>query len=145
MKRLWCWEGLGAGGEGENRGWDGWMASPTWLTDSEWTPGVGDGQGGLACCDSWDCKESDMTEQLNWTELKAHKFTNEWNFPVLTSHDVSGILNSEVQSDNGSVFKAAVTQGVSKALGLEYHTVPGDPNLQKKLKRLIMLKDIQVR
>ena len=27
--------------------------------------GVGDGQGGLACCSSWDCKESDMTEQLN--------------------------------------------------------------------------------
>ena len=31
----------------------------------EWTPGVGDGQGGLACCDSWGCKESDMTERLN--------------------------------------------------------------------------------
>ena len=30
-----------------------------------WTPGVGDGQGGLACCGSWGCKESDMTEQLN--------------------------------------------------------------------------------
>ena len=29
-KRLWCWEGLGAGGEGDNRGWDGWMASLTW-------------------------------------------------------------------------------------------------------------------
>ena len=38
----------------------------------EWTPGVGDGQGGLACCDSWGCKESDMTEQLNWTALKRH-------------------------------------------------------------------------
>ena len=35
-----------------------------------WTPGVGDGQGGLACCSSWGCKESDTTEQLNWTELK---------------------------------------------------------------------------
>ena len=34
-----------------------------------WTPGVGDGQRGLACCDSWGHKESDMTEQLNWTEL----------------------------------------------------------------------------
>ena len=30
-----------------------------------WTPGVGDGQGGLACCDSWDRKELDMTERLN--------------------------------------------------------------------------------
>ena len=34
----------------------------------EWTPEVGDGQGGLACCNSWDCKESDTTEWLNWTE-----------------------------------------------------------------------------
>ena len=31
-KRLWCWEGLGAGGKGDDRGWDGWMASPT-----QWT------------------------------------------------------------------------------------------------------------
>ena len=35
----------------------------------EWTPGVGDGQGGLACCDLWGCKESDMTERLHWTEV----------------------------------------------------------------------------
>ena len=34
----------------------------------EWTPGDGDGQGGLVCCKSWGCKESDTTEQLNWTE-----------------------------------------------------------------------------
>ena len=38
-----------------------------------WTPGVGDGQGGLACCDSWGRKELDTTEQLNWTELKKKK------------------------------------------------------------------------
>ena len=31
----------------------------------KWTPGVGDGQEGLACCSSWGRKESDMTEQLN--------------------------------------------------------------------------------
>ena len=35
----------------------------------EWAPRVGDGQGGLACCGSWGHKESDMTEQLYWTEL----------------------------------------------------------------------------
>ena len=61
--------GIGAGGEGDDRGWDGWMAS---LTRWMWvwvTPGVGDGQGGLACCDSWGHKESDTTEWLNWTEL----------------------------------------------------------------------------
>ena len=37
--------------------------------ESEWTPGIGDGQGGLACCSSWGLKESDTTEWLNWTEL----------------------------------------------------------------------------
>ena len=42
-----------------------------WLNgrESEWTPGVGDGQGGLACCNSWGRKQSDTTERLNWTEL----------------------------------------------------------------------------
>ena len=41
-----------------------------WLNEHEfgWTPGAGDGQGDLACCGSWGHKESDMTEQLNWTE-----------------------------------------------------------------------------
>ena len=37
--------------------------------ESEWTSGVGDGQGGLVCCDSWGRTESDTTERLNWTEL----------------------------------------------------------------------------
>ena len=40
-KRPWCWEGLGAGGEGDNRGWDGWKASPTqwtwvWVNSRSW-------------------------------------------------------------------------------------------------------------
>ena len=38
-----------------------------------WTPGVSDGQGGLACCSSWGWRESDMTEWLNWTELNERK------------------------------------------------------------------------
>jgi len=67
-KRLWCWEELGAGGEGDDRGWNGWMASPNRWTWVWVNPGVGDGQGGLACCDSWGHKEWDTTEQLNWTE-----------------------------------------------------------------------------
>ena len=42
-----------------------------WLNGREfgWTLGIGDGQGGLACCSPWGCKESDTTELLNWTEL----------------------------------------------------------------------------
>ena len=39
----------------------------------EYTPGVCDGQGGLACCDSWGHKESETTEWLNWTEEKKEK------------------------------------------------------------------------
>ena len=48
--------------------------------ESGWTPGVGDGQGGLASCDSWGCKESDTTERLIWSEwwlyhqYKSHIF-----------------------------------------------------------------------
>ena len=51
--------------EDEMAGWHHWLDG----RESQWTPGVGDGQGGLACCDSWGCKESDTTERLNWTEL----------------------------------------------------------------------------
>ena len=76
---------------------------------------------------------------------KAHIVINGQNLTVVTSHAISGILNSKVQSDSGSVFKAAASQWVSKALGIEYHTVPGDPNLQNKLKRLItLLKDMHI-
>ena len=51
--------------EDEMAGWHHWLDGH----EFEWTPGVGDGQGGLACCDSWGRKESDTTERLNWTEL----------------------------------------------------------------------------
>ena len=51
--------------EDEMAGWHHWLNG----CEFEWTPGVDDGQGGLACCNSWGCKESDMTERLNWTEL----------------------------------------------------------------------------
>ena len=56
--------------------WTGWIS----LHEFGKTPGVGDGQGGLACCDSWGCKESDMTEQLNWTELNHCRWwLQPWN------------------------------------------------------------------
>ena len=65
-KRLWCWEGLEAGGEGmtEMAGWHHWLVG----REFEWTPRAGDGQEGLACHNSWGCKESETTERLNWTE-----------------------------------------------------------------------------
>ena len=74
-KRLWCWERSGAGGEGDDRGWDGWMASLTswtwfWVNSGSFC----DGQGGLACCDSWGRRvEHDWGTELNWTELKDQR------------------------------------------------------------------------
>ena len=54
----------------------------TWVNESEWTPGVGDGQGGLVCFDSWGCKESDTTEQLNWSEwLRWWRIYLQWGRP----------------------------------------------------------------
>ena len=51
--------------EDEMAGWHHWLNG----CEFEWTLGVGDGQGGLACCNSWGRKELDTTEGLNWTEL----------------------------------------------------------------------------
>ena len=50
--------------EDEMAGWHHWLDG----RESGWTPGVGDGRGGLACCNSWGRKESDTTERLNWTD-----------------------------------------------------------------------------
>ena len=68
-KRLWCWEGLGAGRERDDRGWDGWMASPTrwtwvWVNSGRWwwtgMPGVLQFMGS---------QRVGTTEWLNWTEV----------------------------------------------------------------------------
>ena len=69
-KTLMLW-GIGAG-EGDDRGWDGWLASLTrwtwvWVNSGSWW-----WTGGLACCDSWGHREMDTTERLNWTELMVN-------------------------------------------------------------------------
>ena len=69
-KRPWCWEGLGAGGEGDDRGWDGWMASPTqwtwvWVNSGSWwwtgRPGMLQFMGSQRVGHDW-------VIELNWTE-----------------------------------------------------------------------------
>ena len=62
----WRWEEEGTT-EDEMVGWHHWLNGH----EFEWSPGVGDGQGGLACCSPWGHKESDTTELLNWTELNC--------------------------------------------------------------------------
>ena len=70
-KRRWCWEGMGAGGEGDDRGWDGWMASPTrwawvWVNSGSWwwtgRPGVLQFMGSQRVRHDW------VTE-LNWMKM----------------------------------------------------------------------------
>ena len=68
LKRLWCWKDWEQEKKGRTEdemvGWHHRLNGHGF----GWTPGVGDGQEGLACCSSWGHKESDMTELLNWTE-----------------------------------------------------------------------------
>ena len=68
LKRPWYWEGLKAGGEGDDREWDGWMASPTgwtwvWVSSRSWR-----WTGKPGCYSRWFYKASDMTEELNRTD-----------------------------------------------------------------------------
>ena len=77
----------------------GWHHRP-YQREFEWTLGVGDGQGGLACCDSWCCKELDTTERLNWTEWLLIAVKLQWNIfrwskrPYITSSTISGLLTN---------------------------------------------------
>ena len=75
LKRPWCWERLRAGGEADGIEWDGWMTSSSQWTWAWVNSGVGDGQGGPACCGSWGHKESDTTEWLIWTDVE-YSYTN---------------------------------------------------------------------
>ena len=51
----------------------------------EWIPRVGDGQGGLACCDSWGRKESNSSEWLSWTELNIY---TRWGADCGSNHEL---------------------------------------------------------
>ena len=73
--------------EHEMAGWHHWLNG----RESEWTPGAGDGQRGLACCDSWGRKESDTTERLTWRQLLTvsgdflsfiQRLTNTWEYDL---------------------------------------------------------------
>ena len=74
--------------EVEMAGWHHWLDG----RESQRTPGVGDGQGGLVCCDSWGRKESDMTERLNWTELRLSSLHSLQAYPLQAQHWLLGCL-----------------------------------------------------
>ena len=60
-----------AGGEGDDREWDGWMDHQVDGHEFEQAQVVGDGQGSLVCCSPWVHKELDTTERLNWTDINS--------------------------------------------------------------------------
>ena len=63
--------------EDEMAGWHHWLDG----RECQWTPGVGDAQGGLVCCDLWGHKEWDTTEGLIWSDLMGiHSFPSSWLF-----------------------------------------------------------------
>jgi len=74
-KRPWCWEGLGAGGEGNDRGWDGWMTSLTQWTRVGWTLGDGDGQRpDVLQFMGLQRVGHDWVTELNWTSYLMVRF-----------------------------------------------------------------------
>ena len=75
--------------EDEMAGWHHWLDG----RESEWAPGVGDGQGGLACCDSWGHEELDMTEWLNWWTDDAPNIGAP-QYIRLTLTDIKGEIDS---------------------------------------------------
>ena len=75
-KRPWCWEGLGAGGEGDDRGWDGWMASLTrwiwvWVNSRSWW---WTGRPGILRFMGLQRVGHDWATELNWTEWHWESF-----------------------------------------------------------------------
>ena len=74
--------------ENEMVGWHHWLNGH----GIGWTPGVGDGLGGLACCGSWGRKESDTTERLNWTELNISQVGSSLLIPLILSLSESSLF-----------------------------------------------------
>ena len=100
--RLWCWEGLGAGGEGDDRGWDGWMASPTWWTwvwvnsGSWWWTGSPDVlrfMGSQRVGHDW---ATDLTE-LNWMVWNRQCFGPDSNISDVLSSLIASSVSCPVQ------------------------------------------------
>ena len=130
LKRPWCWERLKAGGEGDDRGWDGWMASPTqwtwvWVNSGSWwwtgRPGVLQSMGSQMVGHDW-------ATELNWTFnlrnicicLNGNIFVITLTYSILTQWALHIHLWKEKKlggrSDNGSGSRLRARNGKSYEL-----------------------------
>ena len=109
--------------EDEMAGWYHWLDGH----ESEWTPGAGDGQGGLACCDSWGCRvRHDWATELNWTrgrkaeeaecrrflgqqwkEMAAHSSVLAWRIPGVG--EPGGAWGSRTRLSNWTEWKYTIS------------------------------------
>ena len=79
--------------EDEIAGWHHWLDE----CESQWIPGVGVWQGGLGCCYSWGCKESDTTEQLIWSDLILFVAMVNWIDSLISPFDFSLLIYRNAQ------------------------------------------------
>ena len=119
-KRLWCWEGLRAGGEGDDRGWDGWMASLTrwtwvWVNSRSWwwtgRPGVLQFMGSQRVGHDW-------ATELNWTELRL--------FSVMKWSESHSVVSFPSSGD-------LLNQGIElRSPALQVDSLPAEPQEKPK-------------
>ena len=83
-----------------------------------WTPGVGDGQGRLACCSSWGCKDSDTTEWLNWTDDVYSIFSKAF-FPTVVD-----VMSSELNSPIPVHFSSLIPKMLTFTLAISCWSLP---------------------
>ena len=120
-KRFWCWEGLGAGGEGDDRGWDGWMASLTrwpwvWVNSGSWwwtgRPGVLWFMGSQRVGHNW-------VNELNWTEVRERQrldITYIWNLKKDTNELIYKTETSDCIAE-GALLNVMWQPGWDRGLG----------------------------
>ena len=115
-KRLWCWEGLGAVGEGDDRGWDGWMASQirwtwVWVNSRRWCwtgrPGMLRFMGSQRVGDDW-------ATELNWTGLN-------WKRVKVFPGGSEGKASACNAGDQGSVSESGRSPGEGNGYPLQYY------------------------